>query len=220
MCGRATLTKANLEEIAHELEARLSPEDAARYKPRYNLAPTDLSWVLRLDEEGRRWIAPAVWGLPSDKGRPAINVRAEAVKRGAFKSRGHVLAIVDGFYEWRKGKVRRPVWYRSASGRLLLLASIEAPLGASARAPRAFSIITSKASADVAPVHDRMPVIVTGAQADEWLRGGGSDLLAPAPDGALDARDVSTRVNSVKNDDPSLLEPAENAPLSREHAQR
>jgi putative SOS response-associated peptidase YedK len=199
-------------DIAAELGADVDADSAARYKPRYNIAPTDPHWLLVADDDGKRHVVPAVWGIPSEK-KPIINVRGEAVRKGSFKSRKHALAIVDGYFEWLvDGKLRRPFWYHDPSGRLLLFAALDTPLTSSAKAPTAFSIITVAANKDAAAVHNRMPAIIPLDHADAWLRSPALELLVPATDGALAAVEVSTRVNRVANDDSACLVPAPAAP--------
>jgi putative SOS response-associated peptidase YedK len=205
MCGRTTLTRADLSEIADELGVAFSATDKALYRPRYNAAPTDLSWVLLPAAEGPR-LAPAVWGLPSNR-RPIINVTAERVCHGALKSRSPCLAVVDGFYEWGPGL--RPYWYRAPGGSVFLLAGLEEPLNTSTKAPRAFTIITAEAGPDVAPIHDRMPVVIPRDKAASWLEHRELDLLAPSPAGTLTVQEVSRRVNKVANDDPGCIGPPE-----------
>jgi putative SOS response-associated peptidase YedK len=207
MCGRVTLTRRGLDEVAAELGAELDAANAARYRARYNVAPTDLHWVLIADDAGQRRIVPAIWGVPA-KTRPIINVRAESVRKGAFKSRKHALAITDGYYEWlREKKVRRPFWYHDPARRLVLLAALDTPLVGSALAATAFTIITVPANALAAAVHDRMPAVIAPERADTWLRSPAPELLAPAAEDALAAVEVSTRVNRVANDDPACLAP-------------
>src|SRR5438132_1445078 len=46
MCGRATLTKDDFEGIARDLDAEFSPDDARLYRPRFNVAPSDLHWIV------------------------------------------------------------------------------------------------------------------------------------------------------------------------------
>ena len=81
------------------------------------------------------------------------------------------------------------------------------------------TILTAPANATVAPLHDRMPVILPREAEARWLDpalDGDVDallaLLQPVPAGALEAHPVSIKVNSVKNDDPSLLEPSSEDP--------
>jgi putative SOS response-associated peptidase YedK len=207
MCGRVTLTKPDISSIAEELEAEVDADSAQRYRARFNVAPTDLHWVLVADDAGKRRIVPAVWGLPGGK-RPIINVRAEVVQRGAFRSRKHGLAICDGYFEWlREGRVRRPFWYHRASGKLMLLAALDTPLVSSAKAATAFCVITVGANREAAPVHDRMPALIEPAHVDDWLRAPALELLVPAADDSLLATEVTTRVNRVANDDADCLVP-------------
>ena len=77
---------------------------------------------------------------------------------------------------------------------------------------RTFTIITTEPNEMAARVHDRMPVILPDDRLDDWLfQGNVSDavreLLVPAPEEFLIATAVSQRANSVRNDDPSCIEP-------------
>ena len=74
---------------------------------------------------------------------------------------------------------------------------------------RAFVILTTGASGQVAQIHDRMPVILPRERAQLWLENPDSGLLVPAPDDFLTATEVSRRVNDVHNDDPAVLGPPE-----------
>ena len=109
----------------------------------------------------------------------------------------------DGFFEWQGGRSdRRPVWFHSPDGGVLLLAALlverQGSLG--------FVILTTAANRRVAPLHDRMPALLTVDGAEAWLARPDPSLLAPAPEGWLATREVSAAVNSVTNDGPELLE--------------
>lgn len=225
MCGRFTLTIPDYDTLADALGVTADPAQAALYRPRYNVAPTDPHWIVRV-KEGRRQLLPAKWGLVNSWAKDAsgaarqINARAETVPtrpafRDAFEKRRCVVPT-DGFFEWIGDKgARRPVWFHPPAGGLLLLAG----LYESWRDPvtdawqRTFSIVTVGANELVAPVHDRMPAVLVGGAVQEWMASpGDSDhlarleaLLAPAPLGTLAATPVSSRANSVKNDDPACL---------------
>src|SRR5262245_53753508 len=177
MCGRTTLTNATLEDIADRLDAEFSPEDAALYRPRYNVAPSDTTWIVEARGDGRV-LAPAVWGYVAS-GRPLVNVRGEQVASGggfreAFASR-RCAVVTDGFYEWPaapRGKPAAPTWFHRPAGGLLLLAGLYQrgrPEDETAR-PR-FTILTTRPSAVVAKVHDRMPVVLPDEGLDDWLAG-------------------------------------------------
>ncbi len=72
-----------------------------------------------------------------------------------------------------------------------------------------FAVITTDANELVADIHDRMPVILRPADYDRWLgtEPDPRDLLRPFPAEVMRMWPISTRVNSPRNDDPSLLEP-------------
>jgi putative SOS response-associated peptidase YedK len=211
MCARTTLTRQHLREIAEELNAELSEEDARLYRPRYNAAPSETLWLLRPGAD-RRIIAPAIWGYLAS-GRPLINVRGEKVGSGAsfreaFASR-RCGVICDGFFEWNRR--HQPTWFHRADGGLLVLGGLTQSPAAAGGMPR-FTILTTRPNQLVAAVHDRMPLILPPERIDDWLVDEAArvtDLVAPAPEAALVATPVSTRVNSVRNDDPACLVPVE-----------
>lgn len=231
MCGRATLTNEDVHEVARQLGAEIAPDDAIEFRPRYNVAPSDLHWIVEAGPDGGRLLVPAVWGylatstrLTPRGSRPMINARGEQVGSGrtfreAFQSR-RCLMVTDGFLEW--DKARSPFWYHRADGGLVLLAGLyqrenlaqelaDRP-GEKVGAPdrERFTILTTRPNQVVARVHDRMPVVISPSRIDLWLSGQASeviDLIAPAPEQTLLATPVSRRVNAVKNDDPACLAP-------------
>ena len=210
VCARSTLTRPTLLEIAEELAAEFSPEDAALYRPRWNVAPSDTTWIA-LDRGDARVLGPARWGYLAS-GKPLINVRGEQVASGAgfreaFASRRCVL-IADGFYEWN-GK-REPTWFHRVDGRLLLLGALFQPAPAQSEPFPRFTVLTTKPNAAVAAVHDRMPVVLEPSALDRWLSGSpveAAGLIVSAGGGVLSSRPVSTHVNSVRHDDPSCIAP-------------
>lgn len=225
MCGRFTLTPMEASAIAEGLGVPV--ESLSFYRPRYNIAPTDEHFVVRMRREDRE-VLPARWGLVNSWARDArdaarhVNARAETVEtlpafRDAF--RRHRCAVpADGFFEWTGPKEhRRPIWYRRPGGQLLLFAGLyEFWKAGSEEWQATFTIITTAANRLVSEVHDRMPVILTAEAVDEWIDPAQDDpvllkgLLVPAPDGLLVARPVSPKLNSPRNESPDLLaeEPA------------
>ena len=82
-----------------------------------------------------------------------------------------------------------------------------------------FTIIVTEANELVRPIHDRMPVILSPPDYDEWLQGSdGEQLLKPFPSDRMAAHPVSTHVNSPKNDDPKCIEPLREAGVVKDHA--
>jgi putative SOS response-associated peptidase YedK len=184
---------------------------------------------MRLEE---REVLPAKWGLVNSWAKDAkraaaqINARAETLAtsgsfRDAFTKR-RCLVPADGFFEWvGAGNDRRPIWFHRPDGRLFLFAGLYESWKATPDDwQRTFTIITTTPNQLVAPVHNRMPVILEDDAVDRWLDPREEDhevlkaMLKPPPDELLVATAVSQRVNSVKNDDEACLQPAEtNIPL-------
>ena len=208
MCGRFTLSKRELGDIAEFLDAEVAAGDAELYRPRYNVAPTDTHFVLER-VENRRVLVPATWGLDGGPRGLVVNARAETVagKRLYSQSLAHHRCVVptDGFFEWTGPKrERRPIWFHPPGGELLLLAGLYQPRP-TGRA--AFTILTTAANELVARVHDRMPCVLPRDRVEAWLQAPRLELLVPAPSELLVATEVSAKVNDVHNDDPTCLDP-------------
>jgi putative SOS response-associated peptidase YedK len=205
MCGRFTLTTRELGDVAAELRAELDPAFASRWRPRFNIAPGDAHILLR-SEDGRLALREARFGLATRPGHLAINARAEsAAAKPMFREswRERRCAVpADGFYEWTGPKSgRRPIWLHRPDGRPLLFAALWNP---SRSGPPEFAIVTVESNADVRAIHDRMPAILGEGALARWLDGGGPPELAG--EGTLSAHPVSSRVNSVRNDDAACLD--------------
>ena len=212
MCGRMTLTRGDLDEVADEIEAVYRPEMAASYRPRWNVAPTDWHPIVVQDLSATRALRlfPAFWGMSrAGSSAAVINARAETAAqkptfRDAFAKR-RCLIPTDGFIEWGgQGQARRPFWLHAPAGKLLLFAGLysDGPDGD----PR-FVVLTTAASGPVAALHDRMPVILSAEEIPLWLGEGLISVPGAPAGGVLLATPVSRRVNSVRNDDPQCLLP-------------
>jgi len=181
---------------------------------------------VRLTSTGERRLEPMRWGLvpewvadPADAGRP-INARAEtAASKPTFREsfrRRRALVPADGFYEWKRyGHAAMPFAFRAVSKEPFAMAGLWDEWRPPEGPPlRTFALLTTEASADVAFVHDRMPVILEPGAEEVWLDQGLEDaarlaeVLRPLPAGALESFAVSPRLNSPSNDDPSVQEPA------------
>lgn len=227
MCGRFTLAIPSVTDLAEILGASFDPDLEAFYRPRYNIAPTNLHLVLRLSDSHRE-LVPARWGLVNRWAKDAsaasrqINARSETARekpayRDAFERRRCVIPA-DGFYEWSGPKgARRPLWFHPPKGGLLHLAGLYESWSnpATGEQERTFTVLTTPANDVVAPVHDRMPAILDPADLDLWLatphKGEPSTaeaaaaLLRPAPHDLLVTRWVSPRVNATGYDAPDLI---------------
>ncbi len=222
MCGRFALFSPE------EILAAMFGVEGDRFPPAsYNIAPSRDVAAVRAAPEGaaRRELALLRWGLiPSWAKDPAmgdrmINARAEtASAKPAFRSafrRRRCLLPADGFYEWQKAGTRKqPYFVRMADGKPFALGGLwerwDGPDGPIASC----TILTTDVNALLAPIHDRMPVIVAAADFERWLDPGRQDpadlmpLARPYPADAMVAFPVRTLVNSPATDDPRCIEPA------------
>lgn len=219
MCGRFTLTIDDVEQLAALLGVEVEPAQVERYRPRFNVAPTDEHWIVRAGARER--LLPASWGVGANR---QILTRVENARSRtmlADPAAGHRCVVAaDGFFEWtgEKGH-RRPVWFHrpdagpgAESDRLVLLGA----LCTESKDGFRFSILTTPANEVVAPVHDRMPVVIPTAALGAWLTTTDpkalASMLRPAPAASLIGTEVDVRVNVVGNDDPACLAPP--APVS------
>ncbi len=223
MCGRFTITRRDRNSLAAELG--VSPDSLVDYRPRYNVAPTQPHFVVRIKYENREAV-PATWGLirsgskDASMAAKAINARSETVEtRGAFRDafqKRRCVVPADGFFEWTGPKsARQPTWFHREDSRLILFAGLyEAWQKERGVWQTTFTILTTSANAVLESYHDRMPVILADRDADDWMDPRAPDphalkrLLVPAPDDLLIATPVSPDLNNVDNDSPDLLQPA------------
>jgi putative SOS response-associated peptidase YedK len=220
MCGRFVITSA-----PEALRKLLGYKEQPNFPPRYNIAPTQPIPAVRLDQ-GERHFALMRWGLiPSWVKDPKqfallINARLEGIAekpsfRAAMKRR-RCLIPADGFYEWQKrGKTKQPYFIRARNREPFAFAGLwETWTDRDGGEIETAAIVTCAANKTLAPVHERMPVIVPPEQYDAWLDSDkieakpAAALLGPAPGDFLEAYEISTRVNSVKNDSAENLDPA------------
>jgi putative SOS response-associated peptidase YedK len=166
-----------------------------------------------------RWGLINHWAKDAKVGYRQINARAETLDkrpafRDAFKKR-RCAVPADGFFEWTGPKgARQPYWFHREDNGLILFAGLyESWQPTPDEWEPTFTIITTDANTTLEPVHDRMPVILPDEAVDEWLFARRSDptelkgLLVPAANDLLVGTPVSPRVNSIKHDDPTCLEP-------------
>ncbi len=221
MCARYTMVTP-VDELIEEFEATLRVEDLP---PQFNIAPTDEAPIVVETEGSERRLGLARFGLiPSwatsaRQGVEMLNARVETVAtrpayRAAFRRR-RCLVVADGFYEWKRDGRRKQPYRFHLGGRPFGLAGLWSTWrDADQQKLSSFTILTRSAVGVTATIHDRMPIIVPRASYGPWLSrladtsiGDLHALLEGHLGEALERTRVSTRVNSVKNDDPALIEP-------------
>ncbi len=226
MCGRFALMTPT-EQLAMQFSL---PETAVSALPpavpRYNIAPTQPIAAIRLDQAGERDLTFFRWGLiPSwakdiKIGSRMINARSETVAekpsfRAAFKRR-RCLIPADGFYEWQKRNGgKQPMFIHPAEGeeRPFALAGLwELWRDADGGTLQSCTILTTSPNELMAPIHNRMPVIIEPEDYDLWLDPEpnpeqGLHLLRPYPAEKMAAYPVSTLVNNPRNDVSNCVQP-------------
>jgi putative SOS response-associated peptidase YedK len=221
MCGRYVITTAP-EAIRQLFGTAGFPPN---FPPHYNAAPGQDLPVVRLHPEtGDRVLGLLRWGLipywskdPKIAWR-CINARGETAKttpafRDAYKSR-RCLVPAEAFFEWRaEGKTKQPYAIAMRTRESFAFAG----LWENWKDPktsewlRTFTILTTQPNELVTPLHDRMPVILSSEGYDQWLgkETDPSDLIRPYPADEMMTWPVSRRVNTPKNDDPTILDRVE-----------
>lgn len=197
-----------------------------RLVARYNIAPsTD---ILAIREVGEEWHGSMMrWGLiPSWEKDPSslpllINARAETITqkqmfRHAFR-RQRCIIPASGFYEWKAipgQKAKQPFYISLSDDAPMSFAGLwEEAIMPDGEVLDTCIIITTLANATLSAIHDRMPVILERDAWDDWLDPASSQddqlrsLLKPAGTDRIRFWPVSTAVNRVANDGPTLLEP-------------
>lgn len=223
MCGRFFLARRALE-IAQALGLPMSL-GADRWEPRYNIAPTQDVLTVVAHSMGLR-LMPLRWGLiPEWAEYPAIgnemfNARLETIASEPSYGRpfrnSRCIVLADGFFEWRKDETRKsPVMIRPKGRDIIGFAGV-ATLWRPPDGPEVLScaIITRPAEGPVSRIHDRMPAILSRKAWESWADPELQDpvtlmkLLETERGHDLETVEVSTLVNSPKNDGPEVLEPA------------
>ncbi|PHP68276.1 hypothetical protein CSC94_06400 [Zhengella mangrovi] len=233
MCGRFALTAS-----PDEVEAVFGLAGLEAFPPRYNIAPTQPLLIVTagpVPEPGSnqpdRVAMLARWGFtPSWVKDPRdfpllINARSEtAAEKNSFRTamrHRRMLVPASGFYEWKRdGKARaQPYWVRPKGGGIVGFAGLwETWEGQEGSAVDTACILTTRANAAIAPIHDRMPVVIRPEDFSRWLDcrrqepRDVADLLQPAGPDFFEAIPVSTKVNKVANSGPDVQEPVDVAP--------
>ncbi|HEY2161277.1 MAG TPA: SOS response-associated peptidase [Solirubrobacteraceae bacterium] len=227
MCGRYTLATPDPAAV----RARFPIGESIEIRQRYNVAPADDVLAVTTDREGRprgellRWGLLPSWADSSDPRMKMINARVETVSerpafRGAFE-RFRCLVVADGFYEWSRpadGGPKQAFHITRSDHELFAFAGLwsiwkgqsgdegeQAPI-------RSCTILTTTPNSAVAPLHDRMPVILERDAEEAWLDAATPrelllEMLAPLPSEETSVAPVGPAVNDARYDGPECLEP-------------
>jgi putative SOS response-associated peptidase YedK len=231
MCGRFVSARKRLE-LLEEFAVTRDAVSADR-DPDYNVAPTKRIYTVLTHKDERelrlvRWGLVPSWAKDTSGGARMINARSETVAvkpsfRAAFGKR-RCLIPADGYYEWiTEDKAKKPFYIYRADGGILAFAGIY-ELWRNTQVPDdhedawywSGSIITTQATDEIGRIHDRTPMVIAPDNWADWLdpanneKGQVTTLMRPAMlsgSAGLASHPVSTAVNSVRNNGPSLVEP-------------
>ncbi len=216
MCGR--FSQAGNYELIRK-ECRVT-ECTVSVKPRYNIAPSQAAQVI-FNESGSKcvmmkWGLVSSWAKYPDVGKQPINIRADSLserQKGLFRYH-RCLIPVDGFYEWSKSK--RPLRLLMKDDSPFALAGLWSRWNSPDGSPyETFAIITTDANELIAPIHNRMPVIVDSKNYLLWLDSNVKDLsildciLKPFQAEKMRYYIVSRIVNNPRFDSPECFKPSE-----------
>ncbi|MFP3510545.1 SOS response-associated peptidase [Peribacillus sp. SIMBA_075] len=220
MCGRFTLF-TDIEEIKDRFDIQGSFDE--EYQFSYNIAPSHS--VLSVINDGTRnrlgylrWGLIPFWAKDEKVGYKMINARAESIaEKASFKNaykKKRCLIIADSFYEWKKGPERKiPMRIKLKNhapfGMAGLWESWKSPEGINIYS---CSVITTVPNELMTSIHDRMPVILKPEDEKDWLNPSINDpaylqqYLKSFDPEQMEAFEVSTDVNSTKNNSPNLIQ--------------
>ena len=223
MCGRFTLTT----DLSF-LQTRFDLEVAnLKLSPRYNIAPTQE--VLTVVNHGSRnqgrtmrWGLVPFWAKDTTTGSRMINARAETIAENrVFRQvfpKQRCLVVADGFYEWKTTPTgKAPMRIVLKSGEPFAFAGLWSTWRSREKPDSeplySCTIITTVPNTLMAPIHNRMPVILSREAESLWLdpaltsSGELRELLIPYSTTEMTAYQVSTVVNSPRNNDPACIQP-------------
>jgi putative SOS response-associated peptidase YedK len=220
MCGRYGLA-VDTSKLQERFETSNTLPDL---QPRFNIAPTQALPVIVRNSPNSMVLMQ--WGLiPSWSKEPqvsysTINARAEnLLKSSVYKKpfqRQRCLVPASGFYEWQQTSAgKQPYYLHLQDTDVFAFAGLyDIWRDKHGHELHSYTIITTKPNDLVAPIHNRMPVILRRDDENVWLDTDADParllaLLTPYPADEMSAYRVSTWVNSPSNDAPQALEPLE-----------
>lgn len=222
MCGRFTLFSEFDDIIKHFSIDEFLPED--EYQPSYNIAPSqNILTVINDGSNNRlgklRWGLIPPWAKDEKIGYKMINARSETLtEKPSFRKpliNKRCIIPADSFYEWKRldPKTKIPMRIKLKSSSLFAFAGLyEKWITQDGNTLFTCTIITTKPNELMEDIHDRMPVILTQGSEKEWLNPKNSDtdylksLLKPYAAHDMETYQVSSLVNSPKNNSPELIQ--------------
>ena len=228
MCGRVTLTldKELIMEILGDLYEVTNTPDLPMV-PAYNIGPTEKLLAVVAGNDGYRagqltWGLIPHWTKEDEKVAGLINARSETLhEKPAFRQafeRRRCIILADHFFEWRREKAKRVYAFQTKDQTLKPFAGVYNVYRKKDGCQiSTCAILTCEPNELMAPIHDRMPVILNENSIHHWLKAEETmddlkKLFKPYPKDRMTAYEVSSYVNSVRNKGPETLLPISEGP--------
>lgn len=222
LCGRFSLT-TELDALIERFQIdQVTIDD---YSPRYNIAPSQQVPTLIRANNGNRlgtlkWGLIPFWAKDPSISNKLINARSEtADEKASFKhalKKRRCLILSDGFYEWKRSKNQKtPMRIQVNSGQPFAMAGLWEQWKDEDKAVYTCTILTTEANEMMEDIHNRMPVIISKEAQTNWLDPSIDDyetireMMRPYPAKEMSAYEVSSIVNSPKNENSSCIVPVE-----------
>jgi putative SOS response-associated peptidase YedK len=225
MCGRY-FRRSDKQRIAEAFRAGVPT--TFEILPSYNVAPQSFQPIVRLNEENSerelallRWGLIPFWAKDAKISHSTINAKSETVTTSAMfreaLKRRRCLVPADGFYEWQTvdPKTKQPYAIGLADDSLFAFAGLWERWKdkITGQTLETYTVLTTEPNELTAPIHNRMPVILAPRDYERWLAPADParlpvDLLRPRPADEMKVWQVGVAVGNVRNNDPSLCNPA------------
>ncbi|KYG34930.1 SOS response-associated peptidase [Alkalihalobacillus trypoxylicola] len=218
MCGRFTIITPK-ESLEEQLQLPF-PE----FSPNYNVAPSQKVLSIVSDSSNKwksgflQWGLVPSWAKDTKIGYKMINARGETLdEKPSFKrllSRRRCLIPADSFYEWKRNddNTKQPYRIMVNKGDVFTFAGLWDRWKTDTQEIVTCTIITTKPNHFISNIHDRMPVILDGEDRKTWLDNSIEDkhilkeLFTPYDENKMSAYEVSTLVNSPRNNSAECVE--------------
>lgn len=216
MCGRYSLIPTE------NFYKRFKVNNQLHLSPRYNVAPGELMPVVVRGEQNTlvimKWGLIPFWADDPKIGFKMINARAESISekpsfRKAFRKQ-RCLVPASGFFEWQKtDNQKTPFYIKLKKQPLFSFAGLfDLWKDAQGKEIRSYTIITTQPNNVLAPIHNRMPVVLEPEEEDVWLDQSMPEntlvrFLKPFDSQQMEIYPVSNEVNKPENDNENIIKP-------------
>ena len=209
MCGRFSV---NID--YEELKARYPNHKVAPVKPFFNFAPTmQLPVIINDGVINMKWGLIPSWAKDNSFASKMINARSETLlEKPSFKNlvdTNRCVIISNGFYEWDT-KTKSPYFIYSTNNKIMAFGGLYSSwINQSNETIYTFTIITTEPNNTLSKIHHRMPLILNEGDDIKWINNSNNyesvkDLIKSFEDHKIDMYEISTLVNSVKNDNSEI----------------